>query len=394
MNKTNLIIAFGGASPEHEVSVITAIQAASALDESSINKIPLYVTKSGTFLTGAHLLELESYKNLKNAEQKGIPCTFRFNENGVTVLSETNSGSFFSKPKTHPVDVVLTAFHGADGENGAFQGLCEMFNIPYTGSGTMASSVGMDKYAAKLFAEKLGVPVTPSVHIKESEWTKNRADILKSVLQLGETVFIKPAHLGSSIGVEKATGEKNIATTIENCFRYDDQLLAEKAISPLVEVNCSVLGDHEEATASVCEQPVGTSDLLSFDDKYMGGSGKGMASASRIIPAPISDELTKNIQGASVKLFKELNAGGVARFDFLINKETSEWYFNEINTIPGSFSFYLWEKTGVPFKSLILNLIELAQKRHRTKNGRVRSFETNLLSQKAVKGIKGLKGKG
>lgn len=394
MNKTNLIIAFGGASPEHEVSVITAIQAASALDDATFNKIPLYITKAGHFITGSHLLNLESYKNLREAEQKGVPCSFRFNENGVTVLAENSSTGFFSKPKVYEVDVILTAFHGADGENGAFQGLCEIFNVPYTGSGPMASSVGMDKNAAKLLAKQLGVPVTPSVHILESEWTKNKSAILSEVLTLGETVFIKPVHLGSSIGVEKATGEKNISLTIENCFRYDDQLLAEKAIYPLIEVNCSVLGDHNEAIASVCEQPVGTSEVLSFDDKYMGGSGKGMASASRIIPAPISESLTKQIQETSVTLFKAFNAGGVARFDFLINQTTGEWFFNEINTIPGSFSFYLWEKTGVPFKSLILKLIELAQKRHRTKNGRVRSFETNLLSQKAVKGIKGLKGKG
>ncbi len=394
MSIQNLIIAFGGVSPEHEVSVITAIQAAMALDKNKYNLTPLYVSKSGRFLTGAHLLDLESYKNLSKLEQESTPCTFSFNAYGAPVLLETKPTGFFSKPKEHAIDAVLVAFHGSDGENGHFQGLCEQYNIPYTGSGAAASAVGMDKYMAKQFARSLNIPVANDVFILETEWISNKKEILSSIAKLGKTVFIKPVHLGSSIGVTKAETEREIEEAVETGFRYDDQLIAEKAISPLIEVNCSVLGDYNEAKASVCEQPVGKEEALTFEDKYMGDSGKGMASASRIIPAPISQALTQQIQATSVKLFRLLNAGGVARFDFLVNPKEETFYFNEINTIPGSFSFYLWDKSDMPFGTLLESMIGLAHKKHRIKNGRVRSFETNLLSEKAVKGIKGLKGKG
>lgn len=390
----HVLIAFGGASPEHEVSVITAIQAASALKDSSLNLLPLYVSKSGRFLTGPQLLELESYKDLKTLEQQAAPCAFQTDELGRTVLTETRKAGLFSKPKSWPVDVVLVAFHGAEGENGAFQGLCEQYNLPYTGSGVMASSVGMDKKAAKVFAASCGVPVVEGLDFSEDEWAANRDALLDQITALDSTVVVKPMRLGSSIGVEVVTGREAVMRAVETGFRYDARLLVEKAVRPLREVNCSVLGNGADAQASVCEQPKGAAELLSFQDKYMGDAGKGMASASRIIPAPIPDELTTAIQQASLRLFREMGASGVARFDFLVNDATGKFYFNEINTIPGSFSFYLWDKSGVTFPQLMKKLLDIGIARHREKNGRVRSYDTNLLSTKAVKGIKGLKGKG
>jgi len=390
----HILVAFGGVSPEHEVSVITGMQAAHTLKDSGNTIIPLYISKSGKMLTGEHLLELEEFKNLKELEAKSKPCCFQIDTFGKTVLSETGKSGLFSKNKAYQVDVVLAAFHGSDGENGGFQGLCESFNLPYSGSGLLASSVGMDKRACKIHAASLGIPVVEDVFITEQQWIDNRDELLKKIQELGPSVVIKPMRLGSSIGVKKASTEDEISLAIETAFRYDSHLLAEKAVSPLMEINCSVLGDFEKAEASVCEQPLGTDESLTFEDKYMGDEGKGMASATRLIPAPVSDELTKSIQDASVKLFKSLDASGVARLDFLVNKDTLEFYFNEINTIPGSFSFYLWDKTDVPFSALMNRLVELALKKHRQKNGRIRSYETNLLSNKAVKGIKGLKGKG
>lgn len=390
----HVLVAFGGVSPEHEVSVITAIQAASALKDSGLSLTPLYVSKSGRFLTGPQLLELESYKDLKTLEQQAVPCAFQTDALGRTVLSETRKGGLFSKPKVWPVDVVLVAFHGSEGENGAFQGLCEQYNLPYTGSGVMASSVGMDKRAAKVHAAACGVPVVEGLDFTEAEWAAGSEALLEKILALDTTVVVKPLRLGSSIGVEVVSGRDAIVRAVETGFRYDAHLLIEKAVRPLREVNCSVLGNAADAQASVCEQPKGSAELLSFQDKYMGDSGKGMASASRIIPAPIPEALTEAIQQASLRLFRELDASGVARFDFLVNDETGQFYFNEINTIPGSFSFYLWDKTGIGFPQLMKKLLDIALARHREKNGRVRSYETNLLSTKAVKGIKGLKGKG
>ncbi len=391
-NKT-ILVAFGGVSPEHEVSVITGIQAATAIQKEPYQLIPLYITKSGKFLTGSQLLDLSSYENLQTLEKEATPCFFSVDETGRTVLAENKSAGLFSKPAKWPIDCVLVAFHGADGENGSFQGLCETYNLPYTGCGTFASALGMNKMASKRFAQSLGIEVTPDVYFTETTWIENKTEILKEIKELGDDIFIKPVHLGSSIGVKRVKNGHELEDAIEFCFRFDEHLIVEKAVSPLMEVNCSVLGDNRKCEASVCEQPIGNDELLSFEDKYLGSEGKGMASAGRIIPAPISDALRIKIQEASRLFFRNIDGSGVVRFDYLVNKETETFYFNEINTIPGSFSFYLWDKSGVDFTRLINKLIELAETKHRIKNGRVRSYETNLLSIKSVKGIKGLKGK-
>lgn len=392
----HILVAFGGISPEHEVSVITALQAAHAISDAGYTITPLYISKSGRMLTGEYLMELEHFKDLKAVEANGRSCAFQTDAFGKTRLVETGKAGLFKKPAQYNVDVVLIAFHGGEGENGGFQGLCESHNLPYTGSGLLASSVGMDKRMAKIHAKSLGVAVTDDVLLSEPDWVARKDELMTEIAGLGEAVIIKPVHLGSSIGVQRAASAEDIERAIETGFRYDTQLLAETAVSPLMEINCAVLGNAQTGTAraSVCEQPLGADESLSFEDKYMGDEGKGMASATRKIPAPIPDALTKEIQQTSVKLFNSMDAAGVARFDFLMNRDTRQFYFNEINTIPGSFSYYLWEKTELKFPALVKELLDIARERHQTKNGRIRSYDTNLLSQKAVKGIKGLKGKG
>lgn len=394
MSQKNLVVAFGGVSPEHEVSVLTAIQAISALEESSYNCIPLYVTKSGRWLTGEKLLDLSNYKEIAQLENDSVSCAFIKDETGRTLLKEQESQGFFSKPKSFPVYAVLCAFHGSEGENGSFQGVCEMMNIPYTGSGVLGSSLGMDKVKAKLVAAANGIPVTKAVNFYESDWEQEQDDIITVAEDFGYPLIVKPATLGSSIGVAIANDKEELVNAVETAFRYDSHMLIEEAVNPLMEINCSVIGTPEDCKPSVCEKPLGKTETLSFEDKYQSGGGgdKGMASADRIIPADISDELTRKIQGLATKTFSALDASGLARLDFLVNANTKEVYFNEINTIPGSFSFYLWNKTGLDFDQLLIELIEIGLKKHREKNGRVRSYETNLLSEKAIKGIKGLKG--
>ncbi|RNC83870.1 MAG: D-alanine--D-alanine ligase [Balneola sp.] len=394
MSQKNLVVAFGGASPEHEVSVLTAHQVIASLQDSSYTLIPLYITKSGRWFTGDSLLDLSSFKDLKQLEQDAISCAFVKDEIGRTLLKEQSKAGLFSKSKEWAVYAVVCAFHGSEGENGAFQGICETFNIPYTGSGVLGSSVGMDKPKAKQLCEANGIPVTNSLDFFESDWESDQATILKEAGLLGYPLVVKPATLGSSIGVKKVDDENEAVEAIETAFRYDSHLLVEEAIHPLMEINCSVLGSAENCRASVCERPLGITETLSFEDKYQSGGSaeKGMASADRIIPADISSELTNTIRSLSVKIFKTFDAGGVARLDFLVNAETEEVYFNEINTIPGSFSFYLWEKSDLSFTQLVEELIQIALKKHQAKNGRIRSYETNLLSEKAATGIKGLKG--
>ncbi len=394
MSQKNLVIAFGGVSPEHEVSVLTAHQVIASLQDSSYSLIPLYISKSGRWFTGESLLDLPTFKDLKQLEQSASSCAFVKDDIGRTLLREQDKSGFFSKPNEWAVYAVVCAFHGSEGENGAFQGICEMFNVPYTGSGVLGSSVGMDKPKAKQLCEANEIPVTNSLDFFESDWEADQNTILKEAGLLGYPLVVKPASLGSSIGVKKVDDEQEMVEAIETAFRYDAHLLVEEAIHPLMEINCSVLGTAENCSASVCERPLGITETLSFEDKYQSGGSaeKGMASADRIIPADISPELTNTIRSLSVKIFKTFDAAGVARLDFLVNAETEDVYFNEINTIPGSFSFYLWEKSDLSFTQMVEELIKIAIKKHQAKNGRIRSYETNLLSEKAATGIKGLKG--
>jgi D-alanine-D-alanine ligase len=393
MSQPAVIIAFGGVSPEHEVSVITAMQAAAALKEKPYRLVPLYITKQGYWFTGPQLLELETYKDLKSLESKAQPCHFAIDEHGKTVLLSGKSG-LFSKSESIAIKAVIVAFHGSEGENGSFQGLCEQYNIPYTGCGVTASALGMDKRLAKRICKSEGIPVVDDVWVTETGWSAGPGSIITDIEKLGYPVFVKPVHLGSSIGVMKARSREDLQEAIETAFRYDSHLIVEKAVSPLIEINCSVLGDGADAEASVCEQPLSRDELLSFEDKYLGDAGKGMASATRLIPAPVGDELTLAIRETSLRVFRLLDCSGLVRLDFLVEKESGTFYFNEINTIPGSFSFYLWDKSGSTFPGILDRLIRIAEMRYREKNGRVRSYETNLLSTKAVRGLKGIKGKG
>lgn len=392
MNKT-ILVAFGGASPEHEVSVITAHQAIAALiNEDHFNVKPLYITKSGRWLTGDHLLDLKHFTDLKKVEANSNPCSFTQNEFGATVLTESKK-SWFSGSDGTVIDTVLIAFHGSKGENGAFQGICEMYNLPYTGSGVMGSSIGMDKVAAKSICRDHGIPVVEGVDFFESEWVENRSSIIENIEGLSYPAIIKPVHLGSSIGVEIVKDRESLIRAVETAFKYDHHILVEKVVKPLMEINCSVLGSSHQNRASVCERPVGKEEILSFKDKYMSErEAKGMASADRIIPADISDSLSEDIRNCSQKIFSLLSCSGVARLDFLVDSDNLRFYFNEINTIPGSFSFYLWKESDLSFSDLLKEMIELAQSEHRDNGRQIQSYETNLLNAKAVKGIKGLKG--
>lgn len=392
MNKSSVVVAFGGISPEHEVSVLTGMQALSALKDSDYQTVPLYISKSGRWYTGEVLRDLENYEDLQALVSSATPSVFTHLDDGRTVLKTLPAGLFARSEET-PVYAVLAAFHGAGGENGSFQGVCETYNIPYTGSGVMASSIGMDKVTAKNLCGAAGIPVVEGIDFTEDQWVEDREDIIARIQQLGGSAIIKPVHLGSSIGVEIVKSKEEIIRAVETAFRYDARLLAEKAISPLMEINCSVMGTPDDCRASVCERPLGKQELLSFADKYQGDdAAKGMASADRIIPADIEENLADEIRNTAISVFKTLRGSGLARLDFLVNRDTNEYFFNEINTIPGSFSFYLWKESGMSFNNLLYNLIKIAVDQHQKKNGRVQSYETNLLSQKAVKGLKGLKG--
>ncbi len=415
VEKLRVGMVFGGVSPEHEVSIISSLQAIHALDRDRYEPVPIYIAKDGTWYTGSGLLDIDAYQDLDQVRRDAIPVRVDAGSFGSLLLIEKKKGGLFSsQPRAFTADVVFLGLHGGSGEDGGLQGLCETFNVPYTGSSILGSSLGMDKVLSKMICRDQDVPVVGFVALRESEWAHREEEWLDRIeVELGYPVVVKPARLGSSIGISKAGDRRKLDRAIEEALRYDDKVVVEHAVEQLREINCAVLGDPHEAEPSALEQPVRTegADLLTFQEKYMrgtdgdgakggtrrrgskssdAGSG-GMASLDRIIPAPIDDETADRIRELAVRVFKLFECGGVARIDFMIDESTGTVYFNEINTIPGSFSFYLWDPAGVPFGALLTRMIELARKRHRDRNSRVRTYDVNLLSKKSLSGIKGSK---
>ncbi len=410
----NVGIVFGGVSPEHEVSVISSHQAMHALDRERYRPVPIYVAKDGLWYTGDTLFDLDAYQDLDRLRREAVRVEIDPGASGTIDLVETGEGGLFHRPRRFTIDVMFLGLHGGSGEDGGLQGLCETFNVPYTGSSIFGSALGMDKVLSKMLCRDQNIPIVDFVWFRESEWA-NREDawLDRCEAELGYPVVVKPARLGSSIGITKAKDRASLDRAIEEALRYDDKIVVERAVQKLREINCSILGDPHEATPSVLEQPIPTEgqELLSFQEKYMRGGGgakgpqvrgvkqkkegsAGMASLDRLIPAPLSDEQTREMQALAVRIFQLFECAGVARIDFMIDEADGKIYFNEINTIPGSFSFYLWDPTGVPFDELVHRMIQIAVARHRARNSRVRSYDVNLLSTRSLSGLKGAKQQG
>lgn len=384
----NVALIFGGRSPEHEVSIVTAHQVNAALAET-YDVIPIYITKEGEWLTGDKLKELGTFTdgNLpRSTDFETVNIEFETHPK-FSVLPKR--GGWFNKKRDLPIDVVFPAIHGVHGEDGTLQGLLELMNIPYVGAGVVGSSIGMDKIMMKAVLNENGLPTLPYIWFTKHGWDSASDEILKKAeAQIAYPMFVKPAVSGSSIGVSPAREEDELRDAIELACRYCNRIVVEQGIEHGYEINCSVIGTHTP-TPSVCEQPITSTDFLSFDDKYIHQNSEpesgseisaGMAGAQRKIPAPISEELTLHIQKLATTTFQILDCSGIARIDFLVSAE-DQVYVNEINTIPGSFSFYLWEPVEISFPELVSRLVVLALETHQEKNRLIYSYTTNLLSQ-------------
>jgi len=385
---------------EHEVSVITGIQATLALDKSSYLPVPIYISKEGDWYTGEHLLRIESYGDLEEAVGRARLIRPVPGSGGGLDLTAASRKIFGNNVIDH-VDVLLVAMHGSEGENGALQGTLEMLNVAYTGSDVTASAIGMDKSMSKMITRAAGVPSLDQVVITDAGWIGNEDDWMnRCENNLGFPVIVKPMRLGSSIGIGVAEDRVQLESILEDTFRLDFRALVEPCVVNLREFNCSVLSRVTGPEASVVEEPVRLtgSDLLSFEQKYQRDTGKGptkasrldagMASLDRIIPADVPGGRENYLRELAVKVFEAVGCSGVARIDFLYDADEDAFYFNEINTIPGSFSFYLWEASGIPFERLLEELLDGAVREHWSRNAKIRSYETNLLSDNAFSGVK------
>lgn len=366
MNKKNLVVMFGGPSVEHDVSIITALQVIKNADASKYEVLPIYWTKDGHVVL---LRNSQSYTNVKSLIESNSWSPVRFFKGGFIAQ--------FILSKSYHNCTVIPVFHGTGGEDGVAQGMLEFNDIAYAGSNVRASTIGMDKNLFKMVMRRHKLPVL--------DWqvvTKSNPDSFKTPLPY--PVIVKPAHLGSSIGVKKCESADQIKDQLSVVFELDNQAIIEPYLLDMTEINCSVLGTSDENQASVCEQPISADEILSFADKYLtGGKSKsskssGMASLNRRIPAPISKDLTEKIRNMSQKVFSAIGASGVARVDYMVTKK-DEIYITEINTIPGSLAFYLWEASGISFRELIDRLVDIAEVEYKSKHSIKTAFESDLV---------------
>lgn len=389
--KMNLAVFFGCASVEHEISVISAVQAMGFMDTEKYNIIPVYVSKKREMFTGDALKDIEEFKNLSGLLKKCVKVTFLTTPEGVKMLPEKRG--CFKLKNAVSIDFAFPIVHGTNCEDGTVEGFIETLGIPYAECNVVSSAVGMDKILFKDICRSKGFPVIDGFGFTAREFSENRKDVLDRIeSELGYPVIIKPANLGSSIGISKASDRAALEEKITLACSFAPRILAEKAIVNLREINCSVLGDGNSCKASVCEEPVMSDEILSFSDKYeSNSSSKGMASLSRIIPAKIPDEKTKEIQDISERLFKYLDCCGVVRIDFIIDEgDEGKVYINEINTIPGSLAFYLWKESGIEYGELLDRIISLGRKRDRDRKNLTFTYDTNIL-EKGAFGAKGAK---
>ena len=455
---------FGGKSVEHEVSVISAIQVASAMDTGKYEIIPVYITKDNEMYTGADLLIPGNYRDLPSLMARCARVTLTRDGGKVFVTGRAGKSfaGLFARRLRYQLDVAFPVVHGTNVEDGSLQGFLQLHDLPYVGCDVGASASGMDKWTAKCLMLYAGLPVLPGYCLRSASYYDAPEEAIRAIEAFhGYPLIIKPVNLGSSVGVNAARDRDELVEGIELAASFSERLLIEPMVTPLREINCAVLGDGDMTEASECEEPLTTGEILSYADKYLrGGSGKsgtggksgagrksgalakygapaksggsakygesvmtgagtvalepaagdadragsgdrdtaakvsltggakGMESAMRVLPAVLERSMEDEIKLLARKAFSALNCSGVARVDFLVDTDSEKVYINEINTIPGSLSFYLWEAGGKSFGQLTDELIQLAFKRHRTQSGLIWSNSANLLAGLPA-GIKG-----
>ena len=397
--KLNIAVFFGGESVEHEVSIISAHQAIEALDKNKYNVIPVYVSKERKLYVSDLLKDMSNYKDLKQLISQCTQVSITSEDNRVVIRPV--KPSLFGPKELGTIDVAIPVMHGTNGEDGTIQGFFEMLKVPYAGCDLYGAAIGQDKVLQKNVLSDNNLPITNWFWVYGSEMDTHQSEILDKVHRLIYPVIIKPARTGSSVGISIAHNDEEYLACFDEARQYDEKIITEKVVKPMREINCSVVGDSYSCVASVLEEvsSVSQDELLSFSDKYLGGSkstksegSKGMASTAGIVPAPLTDEQTRLVQQLAKETFRVLGTSGVCRIDFLMDADTKKVYVNEINTIPGSLAFYLWQAAGVSFSELMDKLVELALDRERRRSKMTFSYETNILSNFSASSAKGSKG--
>ena len=402
--KLRVGVIFGGESVEHEVSIISAIQAMNKMDSEKYDIIPIYITKDREWYTGEMLKEIETYSD---------PSLIKKYAKNVVLYAKDNRFYLQNKKGLRGIvkelDIAFPIVHGTNVEDGVLQGYLQLVGIPFVGGAVYASAVGQDKLFMKEIFEHEKLPVCPYTWFYDTEYSEDIDTILKNIKKIGYPVIVKPATLGSSVGIKTAYNENDVKEAIDDAIRYDNKIIVEKLVENLMEVNISVLGNYENQQVSAIEQVIPTKDFLTYEDKYIGSNkvkgklgakfktSKGMVSASRIIPAKLKNGMKEEIEELAVKAFKALGSAGVVRIDFMVDEKAGKVYINEVNNIPGSLSFYLWEPIGKEYTELLDDLINIGIRDYKKRIAKTHSFNTNILKGftelGGMKGMKGAKGK-
>ena len=377
-NMKKIAVIFGGKSAEHDVSIITAhtpiIDTLRASGQFDV--WPVYITKDGKWYCDKKMNELAFFKSAAYEDElrrwKTVELSF---DGGLTLVWPGMLG------KRQNIDVVFPAMHGTYGEDGALMGLLKMANVPFVGCDVAASAVAMDKVLTKQVVAAEGMPVVPYVWFTRVEWEKDSHNIRNRIMGLQWPLFVKPVHLGSSIGMAKVKDSKAFEQAIEVALHYDDKVLAEEAIEPLVEITLPLMG-NDDVRAALPERPLNKTEYFNFDEKYLGGSkSSGVNNAYSEVPAQIDDELTKEILTLGDKVYRTLGCAGIARVDFLVHAETKKVYVNEVNTLPGSLYHHNWKKAGVSNIDLVLGLVKLADERFTSQKKTTFTFGSDILKK-------------
>ncbi len=391
--KIKVGVFFGGKSVEHEVSIITAIQAIENMDKNKYDIVPIYITKDNKMYCGDLIEDISNYKDIDNLLKNSIQVVLAQKDNKVALLRCNKK--IYKNDVYDYIDIAFPIVHGTNVEDGTLQGFLKMFNLPYVGCDVISSSVGMDKYVCKCVLKDNDIPILDCKCIKAKDYNEDSEKTIKEIeAKFSYPVIVKPINLGSSVGIKIAKNSEELRDAIENALTYSRKILVERAIKNLKEINCSVVGDYESAKASECEEPVKTDEILSYKDKYISGGKKtgamkSMNASVLRLPANIGKKVKERIQELALETFDILGCSGVIRIDFMIDNDTNEIFVNEVNTIPGSLSFHLWKATDLNYTKLLDELIDLALKRNREEQNITYSFDSNILSGISMKSLKG-----
>lgn len=376
----NVGVLVGGRSVEHEVAVITAMQMIENIDKSKYKVYPIYINNTGKWLIGEGLDKFETYKKGDFSNAKEIFIKPSHGDRAIYVLNKKSTGGgIFSKgedvdvlEKYCTLDVAVLGLHGTNSEDGKVQGLLDTMGVPYTGGNVLASSVGMDKVLMKDVYKQNGIPTVKYYWFYRDQWKEDKERVLSEIEKLQYPLMVKPSNLGSSIGINKAKDREGLLNAIEIAINYDNKIIVEEAVEDLREINCAVLGRQDKVITSILEEPIGWVDVQSFENKYNKDGG-----ATRKLPADVPENIKLEIEELAKKAFTVINCAGTARIDFLL-ENNEKVYVNEINTLPGSTSYHLWEKTGIDFKELMDRLINIALEENEEKDKNMVFFESDL----------------